>query len=48
MQKEEIDPKKKIGLAKHGLNIKKVDKTKNLIFGFVKVRANRLRRGGRE
>ena len=44
MQKEEIDPK--IGLGKHGLNIKKVDKIKNLIFGFVKARALRRRRGG--
>ena len=47
-KKRKSTQKKKIGLAKHGLNIKKVDKTKNLIFGFVKVRANRLRRGGRE
>ena len=44
MQKKEIDPK--IGLAKHGLNIKKVDKTKNIIFGFVKARALRRRREG--
>ena len=44
MQKKKIDPK--IGLAKHGLNIKKWDKTKNLIFGFVKARALRRRREG--
>ena len=44
MQKEEIDPK--IRLAKHGLNIKKVDKIKNLIFGFVKARPLRRRREG--
>ena len=34
----------KKGLAKHGLNIKKVDKTKNLIFCLVKVRAYGLKR----
>ena len=44
MQKEEIDPK--IGLAKHGLNVKNVDKTEILIFGFVKARALRRRREG--
>ena len=33
----------KNGLAKCGLNIKKVDKTKNLIFGLVKVRAYGLK-----
>ena len=34
----------KIGLAKHDLNIKKVDKTKNLIFGLFWVRAYGLKR----
>ena len=44
MKKKEIDLK--IGLAKHGLNIKKVDKTTNLIFGFVKARALCRRKEG--